>query len=159
MPEDETRDPGDQFSQEHQGQKHGILQEVHTPSMRLQPKGTVKGRHSGTDQFEHPRAAAARGEAAEQAKDDDGDPRPDEDIWHVGAFLRCQREVGLQTHLPPHADRQQDHACELKMRVGDMSRFNRTACPTQQQQQPKAPEPLGSVITQSRGSVSDLGGL
>lgn len=123
MPEDETRDAGDQLSQEHQGQKHGILQETHTHThARTGFESSAEGnsqktspRCGGTDQFEHPRAAAARGEAAEQAKDDDGGPRPDENIWRVGALLRCQREIGLQTHLPPHADSQQDHACELKI--------------------------------------------
>lgn len=86
---------------------HGVF-ETSAESTFSQPR-------SGTDQFEHPRAAAARGEAAEQAKDDDGGPGPDENIWRVGAFLRHQREIGLQADLPPHADGQQDHACELKI--------------------------------------------
>lgn len=73
------------------------------------------GGGGGTDQFEHPRAAAARGEASEQAEDDDGGPRPDEDVRRVGAFLRRQREIGLQADLPPHAHGQQDHACELEV--------------------------------------------
>ncbi len=88
-----------------------------------------------TDQFEHPRAAAARGEAAEQSENNDGGSGPDEDIWCVGALLRGQGEIGLQAHLPPHADRQQDHTCELKTTAGrvgsgikepkrEMSRFS-----------------------------------
>lgn len=121
MPEDEPRDPGYQLSQEHQGQEHGILQETHThgafeTSAALQDSQLC----SSTDQFEHPRAAAARGEAAKQAKDDDGGPGPDENIWRIGAILRRQREIGLQTHLPPHADSQQDHACELKITEWEM---------------------------------------
>lgn len=70
--------------------------------------------YSITDQFEHPRAAAACSKAAEQAKNNDGGSGPDEDIWCIGALLRNQREIGLQTHLPPHTNSQQDHACELK---------------------------------------------
>lgn len=83
--------------------------------LRLHPSGRLSRRWSPTHQLEHPRAAAARGEAAKQAEDDDGGPSPDEDIWRVGAFLGRQREVGLQAHLPPHAHGQQDHACELKV--------------------------------------------
>lgn len=67
-----------------------------------------------TDQFEHPRAAAACGEAAEQSENNDGGSGPDEDIWCIGALLRQQQEIGLQAHLPPHPDGQQDHACELR---------------------------------------------
>lgn len=73
-----------------------------------------KGAYSAfTDQFEHPWAAAARRKAAEQPKNNDGGSSPDEDIWCIGAFLRCQGEIGLQAHLAPHPDGQQDHACEL----------------------------------------------
>lgn len=83
----------------------------------LAPSAELKDlrRCGATDQLEHPRAAAARGEAAEQAEDDDGGSGPDENVRRVGAVLRRQREIGLQTHLPPHADGQQDHACELKI--------------------------------------------
>lgn len=93
--EDKSRDTGHKLSQEHQGQKHGI-------------------------QFEHPWAAAACSEAAEQSENNDDGSGPDEDIWCIGALLRGQSEVGLQAHLPPHADRQQDHACEPENEaVGD----------------------------------------
>ena len=95
-----------------------------------------------TDQFEHPWAAAARGEAAEQSENNDGGSGPDEDIWRIGALLRRQRQVGLQAHLPPHPDSQQDHACELKKTAGwvsagikepktEMNRFVRAVCLTQ----------------------------
>lgn len=69
-----------------------------------------------SDQFEHPWAAAARRKAAEQPKNNDGGSSPDEDIWCVGALLRRQGEIGLQVHLAPHPDSQQDHACYLRRR-------------------------------------------
>lgn len=74
-----------------------------------------------TDQFEHPWAAAARSEAAEQSENNDGGSGPDEDIWCIGALLRRQGEIGLQAHLPPYPDGQQDHACELRKMAGHVS--------------------------------------
>lgn len=76
---------------------------------------------SFTDQFEHPRAAAACGEAAEQSEDNDDGSGPDEDIWRVGALLSSQGEIGLQAYLPPHANGQQDHACDLETTEGRVS--------------------------------------
>lgn len=85
-------------------------------------KGLFQRAHcTFTDQFEHPWAAAARSEAAEQSENNDGGSGPDEDIWCIGALLRGQREIGLQAHLPPHPDSQQDHACELKKTTGRVS--------------------------------------
>lgn len=71
-------------------------------------------KRSLTHQFEHPGAAAAGGEAAEQAENNDDGSGSDEDVWRVGAVVRNQREIGLQADLPPHPDSQQDHTCELK---------------------------------------------
>lgn len=76
---------------------------------------------SFTDQFEHPWAAPARSEATEEAENNDGGSSPDEDIWCIGALVRSQGQIGLQAHLPPHPDRQQDHACELKETAGRVS--------------------------------------
>lgn len=73
---------------------------------------------SSADQFEHPGAAAARGEAPEQSEDNDDGSGADEDVRRVGALLGGQREVGLQAHLPPHADGQQDHSRELEATRG-----------------------------------------
>lgn len=117
MAEDEAWDSGHKLSQEHQGQEHGIL--------RKQRDGAVRSvliwrEHRGecdetvTDQFEHPWATAARGEAAKQSKNNNDGSGPDKHIWRIGALLRRQREVGLQAHLPPDPDRQQDHTCELR---------------------------------------------
>lgn len=72
-----------------------------------------------THQFEHPRAAAACSEAAKQPENNDGGSGPDEDIWCIGgALIGIQGEVGLQAHLPPHPNGQQDHTCDLRRRAG-----------------------------------------
>lgn len=70
---------------------------------------------SFTDQFEHPRTAAARGEAAKQSEYNDDGSSPDEDIWRVGALISNQGDVGLQAHLPPHTNSQQDDTCDLEI--------------------------------------------
>lgn len=92
------------------------------------PDGIIAGEGwvSVTDQFEHPRAAAARGEAAKQSKNNDGGSRPDEDIWRIGALVRRQSQVGLQAHLAPDPDGQQDHACKLRGTAGGVSRSVRS---------------------------------
>lgn len=126
MSEDEARDACNELSQEHQGQKHGILQKKNKSEEVTQ--GHVWGEHvrflepwSFTDQFEHPWAAPARSEATEEAENNDGGSSPNEDIWCIGALVRSQGQIGLQAHLPPHPDRQQDHACELKETAGRVS--------------------------------------
>ena len=122
MSEDKAWNTGHKLSQEHQGQKHGVLQETYKDkqSHRVTCERNTSWRLTAhfTDQFEHPRVAAARSEAAEQSENNDDGSGPDEDIWCIGALLRRQREIGLQAHLPPHPDRQQDHACELKKTAG-----------------------------------------
>lgn len=122
MSEDKAWNTGNKLSQEHQGQKHGVLQKAYKDkqSHRVTCERNTSGRLAAhfTDQFEHPRAAAARSEASEQSENNDDGSGPDEDIWCIGALLRRQREIGLQAHLPPHPDSQQDHACELRKTAG-----------------------------------------
>lgn len=66
-----------------------------------------------TDQFQHPWATTACGEATKQAKNNNDGSGSDEDIWCVSALFRSQGEIGLQAHLPPHSNGQEDHPCEL----------------------------------------------
>lgn len=116
MPEDEAWNSSHELSQEDQGQKHGILRNTKDKKQSckvISETGNVSY-CSFTDQFEHPRAATACGEAAEQSEDNDDGSGPDEDIWRVGALLSSQGEKGLQAYLPPHANGQQDHACDLE---------------------------------------------
>lgn len=91
-------------------------------------QGSERGgvRCVATDQFEHPRAATACGEAAKQSENNDDGSRPDKDIWRIGAFVSCQSQVGLQAHLAPDPDGQQDHACELSRTAGGVSRSIRS---------------------------------
>lgn len=85
-----------------------------TITQRLPHLQWILKRAWSTDQFEHPWAAAACGKAAKQPEDNDGGSGPDEDIWGIGALVRRHGQIGLQTHLPPYSDGQQDHSCELK---------------------------------------------
>lgn len=123
MPEDEAWNSCHELSQEDQGQKHGILRNTKDKKQSckvISETGNVSYR-SFTDQFEHPRAATACGEAAEQSEYNDDGSGPDEDIWRGGAFLNSQGEIGLQAYLPPHANGQQDHACDLETTGGRVS--------------------------------------
>ncbi len=91
-------------------------------SRRVKPEGSYLGVFcTFTDQFEHPRAAAACRKTAKQSENNDGGSGPDEDIWRIGAFLGGQGEIVLQAHLPPHADGQQDYTCELRETAGRVS--------------------------------------
>lgn len=64
------------------------------------------GRSSlSADQFEHPRAAAAGGEAAKKPEYDDGGAGADEDVRRVCGLIGSQCDVRLQVDFPPHAHR------------------------------------------------------
>lgn len=116
MPKDETWDSCHQLSQEDQGQKHGVLRNTKEKQSSKVISESVNVSHgSFTDQFEHPRTAAARGEAAKQSEYNDDGSSPDEDIWRVGALISNQGDVGLQAHLPPHTNSQQDDTCDLEI--------------------------------------------
>lgn len=70
----------------------------------------------GTYQLQHPRAAAAGGEAAEGAQQHHDDAGAHQDKGHVGGFLIQQREVDGQAHPAPHAHGQQHDARYLRRR-------------------------------------------
>lgn len=66
-----------------------------------------------THQLEHPGAAAAGGEAAEGAQEDNDGASAHQDEWDIGGFLVQQGEVDGQAHPAPDAHGQQHNARHL----------------------------------------------
>lgn len=73
-----------------------------------------KNKNLATDQFQHPGAPPAGGEAAKEPKEHDCDSSACQDVGGVGGAVGDQEHVGTQHELPPQAHRQQGHTCHLR---------------------------------------------